>query len=318
MVLVDDGTKTELGMKGDGIQSLTAISLLRHTHQDVLGEKSLILAIEEPESHLHPRAVHQLREVLQDIAQTHQVILTTHSPVLVDRQEPRRNIVVPEGRAVAAKRIHDVREALGVELSDNLVSASLVLLVEGDEDVQVLSAWLSKMSPKISASLANGNLVFDTLGGATNLRYKASLYKAHLCNVHAFMDHDEAGRKAIDSAVAAKILHQTEYQAAVCQDMENSELEDLLTKESYYSAVLQGWGVELVQKFMGTNKKQWSDRVRDNFQNAGKQWSKAVEMQVKHVVSSAAAALGVDSLNQHRRGPIDALVQQLEKRLAKP
>jgi hypothetical protein len=41
-------------------------------------------------------------------------------------------------------------------------------------------------------------------------------------------------------------------------------------------------------------------------------------MQVKHVVSSAAAALGVDSLNQHRRGPIDALVQQLEKRLAKP
>jgi putative ATP-dependent endonuclease of the OLD family len=316
-VLVNDGTKTELGMKGDGIKSLTAISLLRHVSQEALGEKSLILAIEEPESHLHPRAVHRLREVLQDIALTHQVILTTHSPVLVDRRDPMRNIVVQEGCAVAAKHIRDVREALGVELSDNLVSASLVLLVEGDEDARMLDAWLPKISQKIRAALSNGNLVIDTLGGATNLKYKVGLHKAHLCNVHAFVDNDDAGRRAVEAALAAGALVQTEYRAAVCQDMQNSELEDLLTEESYSSVILEKFGVQLVPKFMSTNKKSWSDRVRDNFQNSGKPWSKSLELQVKFAVSNAAAILGLASLNQHRRGPIDALTSQLENRLTK-
>jgi predicted ATP-dependent endonuclease of OLD family len=54
-VHVNDGVDTELELKGDGIKSLTAISLLRHVSQEALGNKFLILAIEEPESHLHPQ-----------------------------------------------------------------------------------------------------------------------------------------------------------------------------------------------------------------------------------------------------------------------
>lgn len=48
-VLVDDGNETELGRKGDGVKSLTAIALLRHTSQKSLRSRSLIFAIEEPE-----------------------------------------------------------------------------------------------------------------------------------------------------------------------------------------------------------------------------------------------------------------------------
>ena len=243
--------------------------------------------------------------------------MTTHSPLLVDRQDPRRNIVVQEGRALAAKHLREVRDALGVDLSDNLVSASLVLLVEGDEDARVLGAWLPKLSHKISSALINGNLVIDTLVGATNLKYKAGLHKTHLCNVHAFVDNDEAGRQAVEAAVAAGVLDQTEYQAAVCHGMSNSELEDFLTEESYADAVMQHFNVTLVPKFMSTNKKQWSDRARDNFQDQGKPWSKALERQVKYVVSNAAVAIGLESLNQHRRGPVDALVAQIETRLGR-
>jgi predicted ATP-dependent endonuclease of OLD family len=317
-VLVDDGTRTDLGMKGDGIKSLTAISLLRHTSQRALGDKSLILAIEEPESHLHPRAVHRLREVLQEIAKTHQVILTTHSPVLVDRQDSRRNIVVKDGRAVAAKHIREVRDALGVELADNLVSANLVLLVEGEEDARVLGSWLPTLSHKIHSALTNGSLVIDTLVGANNLKYKAGLHKTYLCNVHAFMDNDEAGRTAVNAAVQVGFLAQNEYQAAVCQGMQNSELEDLLNPSSYADALKKHFGVNLVDKFMSSNKKSWSDRIRENFENQGKPWSKQLERQVKYYVSLSAAAGGVDSLNVYHRGPIDTLVGQLEERLSAP
>jgi putative ATP-dependent endonuclease of OLD family len=315
-VLVDDGTETELGRKGDGVKSLTAIALLRHTSQKAQGSRSLIFAIEEPESHLHPRAIHGLRAVLQEIANANQVIVTTHSPVLVDRQETQRNIIVKDGRAVPARHIREVRDALGVELSDNLASATLVLLVEGEEDSQILQAWLPKASQKLNKALASGNLAIDTLNGATNLRYKASLHKSHLCRVHVFVDNDDAGRTALEAAIAAGVVDQTEYQAAVCQGMAHSELEDLLVQKAYESAILASFGVTLQPKFMSTNKKQWSDRVRDNFQDQGKPWSSALERQVKAVVANAAANLGLSSLNEHRRGPIDALVSQLETRLA--
>ncbi|MBI5938091.1 MAG: AAA family ATPase [Betaproteobacteria bacterium] len=314
-VLVDDGNETELGRKGDGVKSLTAIALLRHTSQKSLGNRSLIFAIEEPESHLHPRAIHGLRNVLQEIAATNQVIVTTHSPVLVDRQETRRNIIVKDGRAVPAKHIREVRDALGVELSDNLASATLVLLVEGEEDRLLIQAWLPKLSTKLAKAITTGNLAIDTLNGATNLRYKAGLHKTHLCRVHALIDNDVAGRKSIDAALAAGVIEKVEYRATVCRGMENSELEDLLVQDTYENAIKSTFGVSLNPKFMSSNKKQWSDRVRDNFQDQGVPWSSSLERQVKLVVANAALMNGLNSLNHHRRGPIDSLVQQLEERL---
>lgn len=268
------------------------------------------------ESHLHPRAIHSLRVVLQEIATTNQVIVTTHSPTLVDRQETRRNIIVKDGRAVPARHIREVRDALGVELSDNLASASLVLLVEGEEDSLILSNWLPKLSPELGKALTSGNLAIDTLNGASNLRYKAGLHKTSLCKVHVLIDNDEAGRKAVDAALSAGVVDKTEYRATVCHGMSNSELEDLLIQDVYENAVKSAFSVSLVSKFMSSNKKQWSDRVRDNFQDQGVPWSSSLERQVKFEVARAAASVGLDSLNPHRRGPIDSLVQQLEARLA--
>jgi hypothetical protein len=62
-IVVDDGTPTNLSRKGDGVQSLAALSLMRHASEAGATGKQLVLAIEEPESHLHPSAIHQLRAV---------------------------------------------------------------------------------------------------------------------------------------------------------------------------------------------------------------------------------------------------------------
>ena len=113
-VSVDDGAETLLALKGDGVKSLTAIALMRHASQKTSKGRSVIFAIEEPESHLHPDAIHRLRQVLVDISQNNQVILTTHSPGLVDRVNPSSNVLVQSGKAVPAARLSDVREALGV------------------------------------------------------------------------------------------------------------------------------------------------------------------------------------------------------------
>ncbi|MEZ0342151.1 ATP-dependent endonuclease, partial [Mycobacterium sp. pV006] len=94
-IQIDDGVSTSIGTKGDGIQSLAALALtLEWTRSRSRPEGKLIVAVEEPESHLHPGAVHEVRAVLQGIAETQQVIVTTHSQALVNRANIRQNVVV--------------------------------------------------------------------------------------------------------------------------------------------------------------------------------------------------------------------------------
>lgn len=59
-ITIDDGTPTLLERKGDGVQSLVAISLMTAALQETGVDKDIILLLEEPESHLHPSAIHQL------------------------------------------------------------------------------------------------------------------------------------------------------------------------------------------------------------------------------------------------------------------
>src|SRR3972149_4703482 len=119
---------------------------MRHASESRAGGKHLILAIEEPESHLHPSAIHQLKSVLTEIARTNQVIMTTHCPLFVDRTSIKSNIVVHDNKAAPARNVKEIRDVLGVRASDNLQHAELILLVEGEEDRKAIRALLSHHS----------------------------------------------------------------------------------------------------------------------------------------------------------------------------
>lgn len=316
-VLVDDGALTDLELKGDGIKSLTAISLARHVSQKALGRRSLILAIEEPESHLHPKAIHRLREVVQQMADSHQVILTTHSPALVDKKEISRNIIVRDGKGAPAESLAEVREVLGVELSDNLAGAYLVLLVEGEEDKRYLSSLLSELSVKLADAFSKGLLAIDCLGGASNLSYKIRLYRTLLCNVFAYLDNDADGRNAVEKAEREGLLSAPDSRLTGCLGMRDSEFEDLLNEGDYSDALRSRCAITLNPRFMGNLKKKWSDRVRLCAESQGKVWTEKFEARAKSVVCDAALQKGVAAINQHRRDSLDALVQDLELGLAK-
>jgi putative ATP-dependent endonuclease of OLD family len=125
-VVVDDGTPTSLEHKGDGVKSLAALGLLKSKNAR---KGASILAIEEPESHLHPAAIHQVNEIIQSISRTSQVIITTHNPLFVDRANIKSNIIVTDGAATAAKSISSIRDLLGIKASDNLTHANYSHLI---------------------------------------------------------------------------------------------------------------------------------------------------------------------------------------------
>ena len=313
-VEIDDGSRTLLEFKGDGVKSLAVLGLLR-AKQRAVGAASII-AIEEPESHLHPGAIHSLREVILKLATENQVVLTTHCPLFVDRKNISRNILIDSSSAKPAKTISSVRELLGIRASDNLVNASHVLVVEGAEDVTALRAILPILSEKINHALRQSNLVIESIAGAGNLSYKLSMLANALCSTHVLLDNDEAGRLAFDKAEGDGLLKLADFTQVACKGMQNSEMEDCFEVSTYSAAVLDKFGVDFLSTTFRGNKK-WSDRAKACFEKAAKPWGDRIKAQLKDVVARAIAGSPKTALNQHKRLPIDALVTSIEAKLAK-
>lgn len=89
-VSVSDIAVTDLAEKGTGVRGGLIIAMLRHFVET--GRRSMLFAVEEPESFLHPGAQEQLREDLEALADRADVslLVTTHSPYIVSRRSDAR------------------------------------------------------------------------------------------------------------------------------------------------------------------------------------------------------------------------------------
>lgn len=312
---VDDGSMTELRFKGDGVQSLAALGLMRHASEKTSLGKNLVVAIEEPESHLHPKAIHELRAVVEQLASKHQVVLTTHCPLFVSRHDVASNILVNNRRAEAASSIEEIREILGVRAADNLLHAEFVLVVEGEDDRTSIAALLREASPKLAEALSKHRLAIDTLGGASNLAYKLGLLRDALCDFHCWLDADPAGVAGFERAKQAGLATDADATFTVCQGMKEAEMEDLLAEEVISALLEEKFGILSAKVPKNVSRKKWSDRMEAVFAAAGKQWTTTTCNELKMAVAQSIAAKASSALNPHRRSVFDALVSVLEKRL---
>jgi len=140
-----------LQSRGQGIQSLTLINLYRAMAKKASGFK--VLALEEPEAHLHPNL---LRSFAQDIfsnTEDMQIFLTTHSPFIVDQAKLSNivRIVARDSKTIFIKP----KKISGVEPNfykyvhakqSDIFFAKHVLLVEGPSDKLFLTTISSKIS----------------------------------------------------------------------------------------------------------------------------------------------------------------------------
>lgn len=310
-IIIDDGTATSIQQKGDGIKSLTALAMLNISEQrDCVS----VIAIEEPESHLHPESARQLYDTICSLALNHQVVLTTHSPLFVNRTNLSENIIVNEGKAIPVKKVKEIRDVLGIKVSDNLVNAENILIVEGEDDKIALERILPSMSEKARKALQNGTLLIDYIGGAGNLPYKLSFYRNLQCKYHVLLDNDDAGRQAGAEAEEQGLLEMRNTTYTVCNGSPNAEIEDCYEKEVYAGIISDKYGVDInVPEFRNNHK--WSDRIADCFKSQGKQWNSTVEKKVKLAVANSLPITADRALNQYKRSSIDALVAALERLL---
>ena len=314
-IVVDDGVQTALKRKGDGVQSLVALALMQHASQHNVPGLSTVVAIEEPESHLHPHAVHELRNVIKTLSRNSQVVLTSHAPQFVDPTSLEHTVIVKSSKAACAKNMSEVREALGVRFSDNLQNARLVILVEGRDDVIALRAIIAEESKRLGEALRVGTLAFDHLGGASGLRQKASFYQASVCMLQCFIDNDNEGQTAVKRATDDGAIELRDVNLTSVPHLKESELEDLYDKNVYRAAFLKKYGVDPKTKPKVNSSGKWSVTMRSLFLQAGKPWDDGIKGEIKYWLANYAAKHAQDIVNDNLAGSIIAFVQTVERKL---
>lgn len=314
-IQINDGQLTPLENKGDGVISLVSMALLARLRESTGASFNTILAIEEPESHLHPRAIHAIRDVLSEIGDDYQVLVTTHSPLLANRQDVSSNVIVRENNASIPEDISEIREALGVRVSDNLAHARTVIVCEGTEDSDFLAVALAELSPNLKAALTSGDLGFFPLKGTGNLPFAVTQLQQSVSEPVCFLDNDKAGRDASDKVVGEGLIARDEIIFAKKAGLKESELEDLYDKSLIREAVLDRFKIDINLVHPSDKKKKFSDRCASAFACQGKDFDKVTKLKVKSYISDIVVAKGLAAISDDALGPLSTLVREVETQL---
>lgn len=170
---VDDGIRTKVKEKGDGMQRAVMLAIIQayanYRRKENL-TNNFIFLIDEAELHLHPSAQRALKSALLDIAlHEDQVFINTHSSVLVaDGHEKQTILVTTKIDGVTnINLISDTEkpvvifDLLGGSPSDLLLPSN-ILIVEGYSDATflrgVIQRFYSKLYSNIQIAPANGDI----------------------------------------------------------------------------------------------------------------------------------------------------------------
>ncbi|WP_173910410.1 ATP-dependent endonuclease [Acinetobacter sp. Marseille-Q1618] len=308
---IDDGNKTNIQFKGDGVKSLAAVGLLKDRQK--IHNGASIIAIEEPESHLHPSAMHSLKSALEELSSENQLIISTHNPVFVHRDKLSNNILVSNNKVKAVKKIKEIRECLGVRTSDNLVHSNKIILVEGESDKIFLTKLIQEKSSKITRLIKDGDLAIVSIDGESKLVYNLKWYIDQLCSCFVIVDNDSAAKSTIAKLLASKELDQKSYSHVVCLGMLESELENLLKTDFYKDLILDKFGIDIINTQFSKKKIKWSDALTEILQSMGKTVTLNDLTDLKKLIAQKSKTYNLyENISSHNLPFVDNLIIQLE------
>ena len=256
-ISIDDGVLTSLSQKGDGVKSLTTMAILSKTNA-----KNQVIIIDEPEAHLHPEAIHYLKKVLFELADTNQLIISTHNPIFVNRTSVSSNIIVENHEATPAERIETIRKTLGVKIADNLVYSDYMIVVEGPSDKAVLERFMRE-DEQLKGLLIDNTIAVKSIGGVRNLRNELYNLEQFLCNYMVVLDLDDAGRTKAREVQQDLKIPNDKFRYFNIAGYKECELEELYNPDLYSAYLLETWQVDITDNRFKNKSEKWSKRVEE-------------------------------------------------------
>lgn len=250
-ILVADGRRPEeieLENRSAGLQWFLSFFLV-FTYESEDTHENAIVLLDEPGHSLHPLAQRDLTAFFNNLANTNQIIFTTHSPFMIDadRLDRVRKVFVDEDGSTQASSdlgvsrgargsrdrgaTYAVHSALNLTVAESLLLGCQPIIVEGPSDQHYLTAMKSiligkrKIAPK-------SELVFPPSGGAKTAKIIASILSGRDDELpKVLLDSDAAGKQAIKSLRGdlysdsqVRVLETDE----VFADLKGTEIEDLI------------------------------------------------------------------------------------------
>lgn len=205
-----------------------------------------VLLIDEPGLYLHAKAQRDILKVLESLSNNSQIIMTTHSPYLIDpsRLERVRLVLKNENEnTYIENKIHKgadkdtltpIVTSIGADLSEDLVFSmnSVNILLEGISDYYYLEAL--KMFVNIPGT--NNNFRFIPNVGATQIQNLAVLLIGWGLEFLVILDNDSEGKR-VEKTLLDKLLVD-ESKIIFVSNIENCSIEDMFSKEDFKKYVL--------------------------------------------------------------------------------
>lgn len=207
VVVEDDlGIEIELDQRSEGFQWLCSFFVVFFA-ESADKHRNAILLLDEPGLSLHGLKQQEFRSTISRLAETNQLLYTTHSPFLVGPDELNRVRVVEMMDRSVGTKVHTnataedpaallpLQESLGYDLAQSLFSQPRNLLLESLTDFWYIDA-VAQMLREAGVADLNQRIELMPTNGAAKVAYFATILHAKKLKVAALLDSDTNGDRA--------------------------------------------------------------------------------------------------------------------------
>lgn len=238
----DKGRRNEdnyyaMNSRSQGFKQFISLILTLSIQNEKLGMKNRLILVDEPENHLHPSGVRDMRDELIRIGKENYVFLSTHSNFMIDNKTMERNIIIKKdtNNNTFKKIINNyndlfddevLKDAFGINVFKDFLTANKIL-VEGFSDKLILQKAISKCYPSFNFAITNGK--------GDNLPSVASLLNFQSVSPIVILDDDRRGQENKKNILRIRGVFSNSNVFTI-RDLEggiinNGTIEDLLPKE---------------------------------------------------------------------------------------
>jgi hypothetical protein len=260
---IEDPVNTSSTEKGEGLQSLIAIGLIQEATKTIGNHRTYLLVIDEPEAHLHPSAVRVLKQTLDEIAISQQVLVATHSPIFIGRQTDHHNVLIENNNANARPSLRQIRKCMGMMVGDSLLSAEVSVLVEGSTDEQIYNKLLAEASQAIQTALSSSKLCIVSTSGTIYLSQHIRTQKDYLSHVVVLCDGDKSANQALNQCIDEGLIDKAStFSIPPIHRRKDAEveIEDIFTDEFITDALNDKFGKRFSVDDFKSRDRKWSER----------------------------------------------------------
>jgi hypothetical protein len=180
-------------------------------------ETPIILLLDEPGLNLHASAQSNLLNYIDFLAETYQVIYSTHSPFMVHSDRLSQARVVEEKENIGtvisdrldssdSSTLYPLQAALGYTIAQNLFISKRNLLVEGISDLTYLQFFSNACEAAGKEGLRTDITIMPT-GGVDKISTFVSLLGANNLDLAIVHDYDGKPEAKLDNLIKDKILN---------------------------------------------------------------------------------------------------------------